>query len=129
MKTPRLQEQRQRRCLPRTVLHLVLTHHWYDLTERGEKRIEYRVMTPRWKRLIWDRRDAITHIRFSRGYTKRTIEYSVEKIDVGTCPTLGWSGDFYRIHFSQNDQGQTRSSRTAASGTSLAESCIAKQQP
>lgn len=82
------------------VLHLVLTHHWYDQTESGAKRTEYRTMTERWKRQIWDRRERITAVRFARGYTSRTLTRSVESIDVGPCPIPGWSGDYYRIHFS-----------------------------
>jgi hypothetical protein len=84
------------------VLHLVLTHHWYDETESGAKCIEYRVMIPRWEKQIWQKRDRITHVRFSRGYTARTIIFPVERIDIGHCPIPGWGGDYYRIHFSQN---------------------------
>jgi hypothetical protein len=80
-------------------LYLVLTHQWFDVTESRSKRIEYRAMTDRWRRLIWDRREQITHVRFSRGYTSRTLTFAVEKIDVGTCPIEGWGGDYYRIHF------------------------------
>lgn len=82
------------------VLHLVLTHHWYDETESGTKRTEYRAMTERWKRQIWERRDRIAAIRFARGYTSRTLTRSVESIDIGPCPIPGWAGDYYRIHFS-----------------------------
>lgn len=82
------------------VLHLVLTHHWYDQTESGAKRTEYRAMTERWKRQIWERRDRITAVRFGRGYTSRTLTRSVESIDIGPCPIPGWAGDYYRIHFS-----------------------------
>ena len=40
-------------------LHLVLTGHWYDMIDRGEKPEEYREITPYWmKRLMscygWD---------------------------------------------------------------------------
>lgn len=86
------------------VLHLPLTHHWYDLTERGEKCVEYRVMIPRWEKQIWQKRDQITHVRFSRGYTSRTITRQVERIDIGPCPIPGWAGEYYRIHFLQNTQ-------------------------
>jgi len=84
------------------VLHLPLTHHWYDETERGAKCIEYRVMIPRWEKQIWQRRVEITHVRFSRGYTSRTLTRPVERIDIGPCPIPGWGGDYYRIHFSPN---------------------------
>jgi hypothetical protein len=82
-------------------LHLVLTHHWYDATENGDKTAEYRAMTPRWKHLIWDQRGDIRHVRFARGYTKRTITRTVQRIDIGPCPIPGWDGQFYRIHFSR----------------------------
>lgn len=89
-------------------LTLTLTHHWFDQTESGAKRIEYRAMTPHWKRLIWDRRDRIKRVRFSRGYTKRTLTFAVSHIDIGPCPIEGWHGDFYRIHFTITDRPQTK---------------------
>lgn len=81
-------------------LHLVLTHHWYDETAAGHKRIEYRCMKPRWMRLIYERRDMIKRVRFSRGYTRTTQTFAVDKIDLGPCPIPGWSGQYFRIHFS-----------------------------
>jgi len=82
-----------------STLHLVLTHHWFDETNEGRKRIEYRKMTPHWMRLIYERRDEINRVRFARGYTDRTITYRVTKIDIGLCPIKGWDGDYFRIHF------------------------------
>ena len=40
-------------------LHLVLTRHWFDETTKAiaPKRIEYRKVTARWMKLIYDRRD------------------------------------------------------------------------
>lgn len=82
-------------------LHLVLTHHWYDETVKAgdPKRIEYRKVTPRWLKLIYDRRDIITGVRFSRGYTSTIRIYRVTGIDIGPCPISGWAGEFIRIHF------------------------------
>lgn len=80
-------------------LHLVLTHHWYDMIAGGTKTVEYRAMTPHWKRLIWDRRDTIVRVRFARGYTKTTLTRTVRAIDVGPCLYDGWPAKFYRIHF------------------------------
>lgn len=85
-------------------LSLVLTHHWYDLTESGSKLTEYRAFTPRWKRLIWDRRNRITHVRFSRGYTRRSMTFRVDHIFIGGCPIEGWTGTFYCIRFHPNIQ-------------------------
>lgn len=93
------------RCL---VLHLVLTYHWYDETESGRKRIEYRKMSDRWRRLIWDRRHEITHVRFARGYTSTMQTFEVEKIDVGSCPIEGWNDEYFRIHFKQNVKADAR---------------------
>jgi hypothetical protein len=86
------------------LLHLVLTYHWYDETAHGSKRIEYREMTPRWRKLIFDKRDEITHVRFARGYTATMQTYEVEKIDVGSCPIDGWNDQYYRIHFSRTQR-------------------------
>lgn len=90
-------------------LHLVLTHHWYDEVERGAKCVEYRVMSMRWMRLIWGRRQEITHIRLARGYTKRTMLFRVRLIDVGCCPIMGWSGSYIRIHFDDPNNRGVRS--------------------
>ena len=80
-------------------LYLVLTHHWYDMTETRGKRIEYRDMTPNWKAKIWDKRDALTRVKFARGYTKRTMTFDIVKIDIGPSPIAGRDGTYYRIHF------------------------------
>ena len=85
------------------VLHLVLTHHWFDEMIAGRKWTEYRKVTPHWTRLIWDRRDKITHARFSRGYTAQRIIRRVEQITIGPCPYDGWPGQYYRI-----DLGEVR---------------------
>lgn len=87
----------------KTTLHLVLTHRWYDETTKPEnpKRIEYRVMTPRWMKLIYGRRDALKLVTFSRGYTKTRATYDIVKIDLGPCPIPGWDKpEYIRIHFS-----------------------------
>jgi len=64
----------------------------------GEKDDEYRAMTVHWKRLIWDRRARITHVRFARGYTKTTMLRPVHSIDIGLCPYEGWNDSYFRIH-------------------------------
>ena len=97
-------------------LHLVLTHHWFDETEAGRKRVEYRVMSPRWMDQIWERRNRIAAVRFARGYTSRTITRPVERIDIGPCPIPGWGGDFIRIHFHPNAEGETRRPSATHSG-------------
>lgn len=94
-------------------INLVLTNHWYDETAHGRKRVEYRAMTQtiakgpkigqvvpsKWLHQLWHRRHQIKRVRFSRGYTSTTQTFAVVKIDIGPCPIPGWSGDYYRIHF------------------------------
>jgi hypothetical protein len=65
----------------------------------GVKRIEYRKCIPHWRQRIWNRREEIEFVRFSRGYTSETTTHTVIKIDIGPCPYEGWDGDYYRIHF------------------------------
>ncbi|MGJ8674046.1 hypothetical protein [Rubritalea sp.] len=81
------------------VLHLVLTYYWYDRTARGMKDVEYRRMCDQWRRLIWERREEITHVRFQRGYTSENRTFEVCKIDIGECPIYGWDEEYYRVHF------------------------------
>jgi len=81
------------------ILHLVLTYYWYDQIIIGNKRIEYRNITDRWKRLIWLLRKEYTHVRFARGYTSIMKTYEIKNIDIGCCPIEGWCGKYYRIHF------------------------------
>jgi hypothetical protein len=81
-------------------LHLTLTHHWYDETVAGRKRIEYRAPTQRWMRQIYERRFLLHEVVFHRAYTSTTATYRIDKIDLGECPIAGWEGKFIRIHFS-----------------------------
>jgi hypothetical protein len=83
----------------KTELFLVLTHNWYDETESGRKRVEYRAITPKWRGQIWDNREQLKTVRFARGYTSRQIVCQITAIDIGPCPIPGWEGNFYRIHF------------------------------
>lgn len=82
------------------ILHLVLTHDWFDMIARGEKRVEYRTRSDHWDRLIGDRKSEITHVRFRRGYSQKTLKFRVDEIDEGRCPIPGWDDIYYRIHFS-----------------------------
>ena len=86
-------------------LHLVLNFAWYDETESGRKRIEYRSKIhkdgtyTKWRKQIWGQRDKLTHVRFQRGYTSTNETYEIVKIDEGECPLSGWDYRYYRIHF------------------------------
>jgi len=82
-----------------SLLCLSLTFHWFDQTLTGGKRIEYRAITPRWMGQIYNIREQLKQVRFSRGYTKTTAEYAITLIDLGPCPIPGWDGDYIRIHF------------------------------
>jgi len=95
------------------VVHLVLTYHWFDEMLAGRKHIEYRAMTPHWRRLLWDRRDRIDAARFSRGYTATTIMRPVYTIDAGRCPYHGWDRRYYRLHLGPilHNVERTRSER------------------
>ena len=88
-------------------LSLVLTHYWYEETESGRKSIEYRAMSDHWKRLIWDRKETLHSVRFSRGYSKKILTRAITTIDVGPCPIEGWEGDYYRIHFENAEESST----------------------
>lgn len=55
----------------------------------------------KWMHQIWQRRHGIKKVRFSRAYTATTQTFAVVKIDIGPCPIPGWTGDFYRIHFTE----------------------------
>lgn len=83
-------------------LSLVLTYHWFDQIVYGDKRTEYRKMSPHWLKMIWERKDRITHVRFRRGYTKTSIKCPVANIDIGPCPYDGWDDEYYRIYFQVN---------------------------
>lgn len=82
-------------------IKLPLSHHWYDETESGRKRVEYRRMSNHWRKLLWDKRGMISHVRFQRGFQTpiRQITFEVERIDVGDCPIDGWDDKYYRIYF------------------------------
>lgn len=58
----------QPRCL-----HLVLTHHWYDMIDDGLKSEEYRSLTPRYRRLLENQ--SYDYIVLHRGYTKTCMKF------------------------------------------------------
>lgn len=80
-------------------LLLVLTYHWYDEIAAGRKRVEYRTMSPHWRRLIWERRHELKTVTFRRGYTNTSLCRRITHIDTGACPYDGWDGEYYLIHF------------------------------
>ena len=81
-------------------LHLSLKKEWYNMIESGIKTEEYREIKPFWcKRLIHDYDEAMEEfgaiifdeknfkqydvVKFSYGYTKRTMTFEIENISVG----------------------------------------------
>jgi hypothetical protein len=84
-------------------LHLPLKAKWYEMIESGEKTEEYREIKPYWeKRLlkygdVWGSRKDVIRInkksmllfrhydvvKFSYGYTKRTMTFEIESITIG----------------------------------------------
>lgn len=88
------------------ILDLVLMGKWYDMIESGEKQEEYRQDKPYWRRRLlkcygwidWCK-DAVqcdrcsifrrspwkdyTHVRFRRGYTRRTLLFRLNGFAYG----------------------------------------------
>ena len=92
-------EMRRQREYLRT-LHLSLKKEWYNMIESGIKTEEYREIKPFWcKRLIHDYDESMEEfgaiifdnknfkqydvVKFSYGYTKRTMTFEIENISVG----------------------------------------------
>ena len=65
----------------KSTLHLPLKAKWYDMIESGEKKEEYRENKPYWAKRIIGRK--YKYVRFSYGYTKRTMTYEVDGITFG----------------------------------------------
>ena len=69
-----------------TVLDLVLKHQWYDMIESGEKREEYRAITPYWRKRIQSGK-RYTHVRFHRGYTAKSMVFRFDGLRIGNGNT------------------------------------------
>lgn len=92
------------------ILHLPLKKEWYEMIESGVKTEEYREIKPYWEKRLIDyeafkadyksivfRRFLLgkwtdpclnyprgyTHVKFSYGYTKRTLTFEIESITIG----------------------------------------------
>lgn len=76
-------------------LHLPLKAKWYEMIESGVKTEEYREIKPYWIDRITDvvpdyelgkyvnKAKPFTHVKFSYGYTKRTMTFEIESITIG----------------------------------------------
>lgn len=63
------------------ILYLPLKKEWYEMIESGIKTEEYREINFYWcKRLMFK---GLTHVKFSYGYTKRTMTFEIERIRIG----------------------------------------------
>lgn len=77
------------------ILCLPLKKEWYEMIESGVKTEEYREIKEYWKKRLTDispdyelgkyvhRAKPYTHIKFSYGYTKRTMVFECKGITVG----------------------------------------------
>ena len=84
------------------LLHLPLKKQWYEMIESGVKPEEYREIKPHWNKrftgyeLFWPSHlnghnnpnvKGYTHVRFSYGYTRRTMTFEIDSITVGKGKT------------------------------------------
>lgn len=95
--------------MSKDTLHLPLTFEWYDMIESGRKKVDYRDIKDFWtSRLLIEPEDGgpikpreYKTVVFHRGYTKRQMEWTVDKIDIGKGDArLGADPLYpqYRIH-------------------------------
>ena len=56
--------------------HMVLMHKWFDLIDKGLKKVEYRRLCDYWLKRLEDA-DRVT---FHRGYTSQTMTFEIEHI-------------------------------------------------
>ena len=57
-------------------VHLILKHKWFDLIEKGEKRIEYRDATEFYRKRLEGKKKVCFH----RGYTSTTMTFDIREI-------------------------------------------------
>ena len=81
----------------KSIIHLVLTHHWFDEISSGRKMIEYRELKNSHLKRILNNPELKT-IVFHRGYSSIIVIMTVSSVDVGPCPYPDWPGDYIRIH-------------------------------
>jgi hypothetical protein len=68
------------------ILHLPLKAEWYNLIESGIKTEEYREIKPYWIKRLCISDSNFKHydkVKFSYGYTKKTMTFLIEKISKG----------------------------------------------
>ncbi len=90
-------------------LHLNLKRKWYDMIESGEKKEEYREMSPYWGRIfrgdikikkVWYSPDDVI-ICFSNGYAKNRRQMIIKctdlKVDYGKEEWGAENGKYYFV--------------------------------
>ena len=67
-------------------LFLPLKKEWYEMIESGEKKEEYRNLSPYWiTRLLQPDNTTFkeyTHVKFTYGYTSRSMTFEIESISI-----------------------------------------------
>ena len=71
------------------MIHLILKYKWFDLIEKGEKRIEYRDATEFYRKRLQGK----DKVCFHRGYTNKTMTFTIDRVK----ETLG----LFRIYLGQ----------------------------
>lgn len=61
------------------ILHLPLKAKWYEMIESGVKTEDYREIKPYWTKRI----GIMDAVKFSYGYTKRTMMFECRSITIG----------------------------------------------
>jgi len=56
--------------------HLILKHKWFDLIEKGKKKVEYRKNTAYYRKRLFDANNVTLH----RRYSNRTMTFEIELI-------------------------------------------------
>lgn len=68
-------------------LYLPLKKEWYNMIESGEKKEEYREINNYWASRLLHRHiqqfKLFEAVRFSYGYTNRTMTYKIESLRIG----------------------------------------------
>lgn len=75
---------------------------WFAKIWNGEKSVEYRSVTPKYKKLaewIGNARGVFMMFYIGMMRTGPRLLVQVTAIDIGPCPLEGFDGEYYRISF------------------------------
>lgn len=76
------------------ILFLPLKAKWYDMIDSGVKLEEYREDKPYWQKRITDDKK---YVRFSYGYTKKTMTFKIKNIRKG-IGNPEWGAPSYPVY-------------------------------